>query len=176
MIKELLHKRLTITTTILFLLGLYSSLDRDYNELWGLFYGYLPTIGIVFTLSIANLSDNWKAFSITTSIFYCILHYLFMSPFIEFEIYSIEIKDILLPAIGAPVTLAILKFFTKRLYLDWSEFAVAFFLGAVTFIPRAIDHDILAMTISIYLWQLIVGHYYNYLKTKTTLAHQSYSA
>jgi hypothetical protein len=174
--KELLHKRLAITSTMLFLLGLYSGLNLDFNEFWGLVFGYLPTIGIIFTLSIANLSDNWKGFFITTSIFYCILHYFFLSPFLEIEIYSIEVKDILLPAIGASATLTILKLFTKRLYLDWSDFAIAFILGALTFIPRAIDHGIVAMTISIYLWQFIVGHYYNYLKTKTTLANQSYSA
>jgi hypothetical protein len=176
MIKGLFHKKLTITTTILFLLGLYCSLDRDFNEIWGVVYGYLPTIGIVFTLSVATLSDNWKVFSITTSIFYCLLHYLFMSPFIELEIYSVDVKDILLPAIGASVTLAILKLFTKRLNLDWFDFAIAFLLGGLTFIPRANDHGILAMTVSIYLWQLIVGNYYNYLKAKITLANHSYNA
>ena len=172
--KKYLHRQLIINSTILLLFGLFFGTQPDYKELYLFEYkeiyilviGYLPTVGIVFILSISDLAKRNWLFSIVTIIFYFVLHYIFLTPFITLDVGVGDLKYILLAAIGATGTLIILKRFNKMLILTQTDYLVTFLLGGMTFIAVTKPFNTWTIMLSVFLWQLTIGHFCNYLTLK----------
>lgn len=162
------NKRLILSSTILFLLGIFFGIQPDfkklfileYKEIYVIVFGYLPTWGIVFTLSIRNILSNDRIkFTIFTILLYCLLHYaaLRLRP-TEFTM--------ILSSLGALLTLVILKLSEKEFAIRVKDYFIVTIIGGLTFLPWGFENKLLYASLSVYLWQLSIGHYCNYFKFK----------
>jgi len=75
--------------------------------------------------------------------------------------------EIILPALGAIIFLFIVKTSSKNIRVSYIDFIIVLIVGGVTFIPYFLGNHLVFIVISLYIWQLFVGHYINYLKIKS---------
>ncbi|MES2622448.1 MAG: hypothetical protein V4615_16475 [Bacteroidota bacterium] len=163
---NIFHKRLLISSTILFLLGLLLGTKSDfeklliltYKETYIVLFGYLPMWGLVFILSIKNIAKNTKLFVGGTLIIYLVLHYFSLTP-------KTKEFHLLFATIGAVATMLTLKI-SNNLNVKLSNFVIVALMGGLTFLPWTIHSEIWTLTTSVFLWQLFVGHYLNYVEVK----------
>jgi len=149
------------SATILLVIGLFLGLQPDfkklfildYKEVYVISFGYLPTWGIVFTLSIKSiLKKNRIAFSIGSIFFYFLLHYT------AIRIRPSELTMIL-SAFGAVGVLALIKTSEDEFIIKAKDYFLVSVIGALTFLPWGFENRLLHASLSVYLWQLSISHY-----------------
>lgn len=167
MSKTIFNRQVFISSTVLLLIGLFFAIapafekfsTLEYNEFYIIIFGYLPTWGIGFSLSIKNLvSRNRKLFVLMSIALYCLLHYL------TFIVRPTEI--LILTSLGGLILLIIFKFSESRIGLNFKDYFIVTLIGGTTFLPWGIENNLITVSLSVYLWQLGIGHYLSYAKLK----------
>ncbi len=161
--RNLFDVKISCCSVLILLLGLSIGLSYSTKETFVVLYGYLPTVGVAFTLASRQFVDRKAWFTTLMIISYTILQYTFINPNISIVIRHFDLKLIILAAIGALLTLLFFTIFSSKSNHNTKSYISIFILGLLSFIPQQINFNIPTLLTSIFIWQLVIGTFLKYL-------------
>lgn len=151
------NKPVIISSTTLFLIGLFFATQSGFKDVYVILFAYLPSWGVAFSLSVGSLLEyRRRQFVILIIILYCVLHYSALA------LRPTELLPIL-TALGALGLLCILRGLNYNLKVDFTDYAAVTLIGGTCFLPWTLENNLSNASISVLLWQLSMGHYLRYI-------------